>query len=82
MLYHLVTGCFPVEGSSLIDVHQAHRRGEVTLLRDRRAGLLESFVATIEQSLSPEPADRFVSVGQVAQSLSTSLVFGALALQK
>ena len=82
LLYHLVTACFPVEGSSLIDVHRAHERGEATMLRDRRAGLLESFVATIEQSLSPQPLDRFASVGQMAQSLNTSLVFGALTRHK
>jgi serine/threonine protein kinase len=82
LLYHLVTRCFPVEGSNLNEVHEAHQRGEATLLRDRRAGLLESFLATIERSLSTESVKRFTSVGHMAQSLSTSLVFGVSALHK
>lgn len=80
LLYHLVTGCFPVEGNNLAEVHEAHQRGQATLLRDRRANLLESFLATIERSLSPQPAERFASVGQMAQFLST--VFGIPALPK
>jgi serine/threonine protein kinase len=82
LLYHLVTAGFPVEGSNLTEVHEAHERGEATLLRDRRAGLLESFLATIERSLSREPIKRFASVGHMAESLSASLVFGVSALRK
>jgi serine/threonine-protein kinase len=74
LLYHLVTGSYPAKGRSLAEVRNVYERGEARLLRDRRADLPEPFLRAIDQALSPEPAGRFATAGQMAQMLSASLV--------
>jgi eukaryotic-like serine/threonine-protein kinase len=74
LLYHLVSGSYPAGGRNLPDVRGVYERGEAKLLRDRRADLPESFLRTIDRSLSPDPDGRFATAGQMAQMLSTSLL--------
>ncbi|SPE35328.1 Serine/threonine protein kinase [Candidatus Sulfopaludibacter sp. SbA6] len=73
LLYHLVTGCYPVEARNLAEVRQVHERGETIPLCDRRAGLPEPFLWTVDLALAPDPADRFAKVGQMFEALKASL---------
>ena len=70
LLYYLVTGSFPVRGSSIGDLIEAHRRGERRRLRDRRPDLPHSFVAVIERALDPDPMRRFGSAGEMEAALT------------
>jgi serine/threonine-protein kinase len=73
LLYHLVTGEYPVPGRSAADVRSAHQRGERRRLRDARADLPEGFVGIVERALSASPDDRFESAGAFGDALSAFL---------
>jgi serine/threonine protein kinase len=73
LLYRLVTSSFPVEANTLNDIRAMHERGEITLLRDRRPGVPEAFLRTVEQSLSLDAAARFDTIGHMAKALSAFL---------
>ena len=55
LLFHLVTGEFPVVGRSLDELRQSHDQPR-RLLRDIRADLPDAFVRTVDQALVPDPA--------------------------
>ena len=59
LVYHLVTGRYPVDGKSVSDVRDAHRRQEKTPLRTARPNVPGPFALVVERSLSADPAKRF-----------------------
>ena len=73
LLYHLVTGSYPVEARTLAEVRRIHERGETSQLSDRRAGLPEPFQWIVELALAPNPADRFATAAQMSDALKASL---------
>jgi eukaryotic-like serine/threonine-protein kinase len=70
LLYHLVTCAFPVDGSTRVEVEEAHGRGSRTRLRDSRPDLHADFVAAVERAMSADPAERFQSIGAFEASLA------------
>jgi len=72
LLYHLVTGDYPVEGATRGEVDAAHRAGRRTRLRDRRPDLPDAFVSAIERALAPEPSARFASAGVFEEALAAA----------
>lgn len=73
LLFHLVTGRYPVQGANLDAVRTAHAAGERTLLREARADLPDAFVSAVERALAPLPAERFATAGQFEQALAATL---------
>jgi hypothetical protein len=69
LLFHLVTGTFPVTGTSIEALAEAHRRGERRRLRDERPDLPDSFVAVVERALERDPVRRFASAGEMVAAL-------------
>ena len=69
LLFYLVTGAFPVTGSSIEALADAHRRGDRKRLRDMRPDLPDSFVAAVERALDRDPARRFASAGEMHSAL-------------
>jgi tRNA A-37 threonylcarbamoyl transferase component Bud32 len=69
LLYHLVTGQFPVNGTSLDSLLDAHMKGERRRLRDARPELPASFVRIVERAIDPDPARRFASAGEFYEAL-------------
>ena len=63
LLYHLVTAAYPVSGSTLSEVREAHRTGRRTRFRDARADLPHAFIDAVERALAPEPSARYESAG-------------------
>jgi hypothetical protein len=63
LLYYLVTGQFPVNGSSLPELVLAHARGTRRHLRDARPDLPGSFVNIVQRAIDPDPRRRFQSAG-------------------
>lgn len=53
LLFHLVTGDYPVAGESLAALRAAHSRGARRSLRTLRAELPDDFVAVVERALAP-----------------------------
>lgn len=72
LLFHLVTGTYPVRASSLFELRRAHQEHEGTvLLRDERPGLPQAFVDAVERALSRDPSRRFQTAGLMAQALAS-----------
>jgi serine/threonine protein kinase/tetratricopeptide (TPR) repeat protein len=74
LLYYVATGHFPVWGSSLEDLRQAHEQGQVRRLRDVRPDLPDPFIQVVERALEREPARRYESMGALEQALREVLV--------
>ncbi len=72
LLHHLVTGTFPVEGTSLEELRLAHR-GDRKSLRDIRPDLPERFIRILEKGLAAKEEKRFASAGEMGRALSDSL---------
>jgi serine/threonine protein kinase len=70
LLYHLVTGEYPVAGRSPEDLVEAHRRGERRHLRDVRPDLPDDFVRVVEQATASDPARRYASLGAFEDALA------------
>jgi tRNA A-37 threonylcarbamoyl transferase component Bud32 len=73
LLFHLVTGSYPVEGRTREEVARAHRLQERQYLRDVRPDLPEEFVHTVERALDPDPRKRYQSAGAFESALARFL---------
>jgi serine/threonine-protein kinase len=69
LLFHLVTGRFPVTGDSIRELSDAHARGARTRLRDLRADLPAPFVLAVETAIAPDPDHRFRTTGDFEAAL-------------
>ncbi len=70
LLYHLVTGSYPVRARSLPDVRLAHERNERTSIRTARAALSPKFARIIERAIDPWPKRRYQSADALAADLA------------
>jgi hypothetical protein len=73
LLYHLVTGSYPVEGRTREDVERAHQLQERRHLRDVRPDLPEEFVHTVQRALDPDPRQRYQGAGAFESALARFL---------
>jgi tetratricopeptide (TPR) repeat protein len=73
LLYHLVTGQFPVRGSSLDELRAAHEAGRFHRLHDVRPDLPEAFVQAVESAIAPDPAQRVASAGALQTALGAAI---------
>jgi serine/threonine protein kinase len=73
LLYHLVTGSFPVEARTWSDLRDKHARRDTKLLRDERPDLPEAFVLAVGRALAWDPNARFATAGQMEQALGVAL---------
>ncbi len=69
LLYHLVTGRFPIEASSLAALNAAHARHERRRLRDERPELPDAFIAVVERAVDPIAGRRYASAGEMHDAL-------------
>ena len=76
LLYHLVTGSYPVAGSHVGQIQHAHQAGRYNRLRDVRPDLPEGFVQVVESALVPDPRLRYQTAGQFERDLVASCGLG------
>jgi hypothetical protein len=69
LLYTLVSGRYPVEGRSIEDIVDAHRRGARTPLAERRPDLPDGFIRVVDRATAPDPAERYHSVAMLVHDL-------------
>src|SRR5262245_58857281 len=69
LLFHLVTDAFPVTGSSMEALAEAHKRGDRKRLRDVRSDLPDDFVTVVERAMDADPSRRFASAGEMHAAL-------------
>lgn len=70
LLYHLVTGSFPVKAVSVTELINAHAVGSGVSLRSLRPELPERFVSAVDRALDPDPARRFGSAEEMRDALA------------
>jgi hypothetical protein len=73
LLYWLVSGRYPVDATTFVEVAQKHARREYVPLRDRRADLPRDFIQVVERAIAPDARDRYASAGGMEQALAATL---------
>jgi len=73
LLFHMVTGHYPVSGSTLDEVIAAHKNGQVRSLRDLRPDLPGALIEIVEKALRFDPYARFESTSQFEREISRAL---------
>lgn len=89
LLFHLLTGSYPVTARDLPTLRAAHGRGEGTGIRSLRPDLPPRLARLVERAIDPDPAQRFQSAKVLAEAFSVGrargrsmalvLTFGAVA---
>ena len=74
LLYHLLTGKYPVEGRTIQDVRAAHEQGRRTTLKTARPDLPPALVRVIDRAIDPDPRARYQSAGALAAELKALTV--------
>jgi serine/threonine protein kinase/dipeptidyl aminopeptidase/acylaminoacyl peptidase len=72
LLFHLVTNAFPVSGSNLAELIEAHRAGRRRLLRDVRSDVPAKFAELLERALCPDPEGRYSSMGEMERAFAAA----------
>ena len=75
LLYHLMTGRYPVEGATFDAIAALHARQHMIPLLERRPDLPSRLVRIVEDALAPDPARRYRSAGAMAEDLLGVLDF-------
>lgn len=73
LLYHLLTGGFPVVGDLLETVRDAHARGDRVPVEARRQDVPARLASVIARAIATAPSDRFQSVEDLQTSLERCL---------
>jgi eukaryotic-like serine/threonine-protein kinase len=73
LLYHLVTGSFPVKAGSIDELQARHAGGSVVHLRDARADLPTAFVRVIDRAVAADPATRYEGAGALEADLADAM---------
>ncbi len=69
LLYHLVTGSYPVRGGSVRDVRRAHQSNARVGLRQERRDVPRGLARVIERAIDPQLARRYPSAEALAHDL-------------
>jgi TolB-like protein/Tfp pilus assembly protein PilF/tRNA A-37 threonylcarbamoyl transferase component Bud32 len=73
LLYHLVTGSFPVRAATLDQLESAHAAGRAVRLRDARPDLPTVFVSVVDRAIAADPDQRYLSAGEFETHLVRAL---------
>jgi TolB-like protein/tRNA A-37 threonylcarbamoyl transferase component Bud32 len=71
LLYHLVTGAYPVRGSSVREIREAHAAGVQSPLAAERPDLPSSFVRIVDRALNPNPENRYSTPADLGSELAS-----------
>ncbi|HLG57846.1 MAG TPA: serine/threonine-protein kinase [Vicinamibacterales bacterium] len=74
LLFYLVTGSYPVQGTGIDDLVTSHSLGRRRHLADLRPDLPDSFVRVIETALARNPHLRFPTAGTMRAALEAVVV--------
>ena len=74
LLFHLLTGSYPVRGRSIADVREAHQQARRSSLRDARSGLPPSLAVAVDRALAVNPADRYPDAQAFRAALERALI--------
>ena len=71
LLFHLLTGSYPVSGETVEQIGAAHAGGQRQGLETRSPGVSRPLAATIARALDPDPSKRFGSAREMLTALET-----------
>ena len=69
LLFHLVTGTYPVTGRTLRELRAAHERGRRVSVSSTRADLHPSLTRVIDHAIDPDPDRRYSTADAIAADL-------------
>jgi serine/threonine-protein kinase len=70
LLYHLLTGIYPVTGRTIRDVRQAHRQNQHVPLRAARLSAPDALRDVVDRALAPSAVDRYATAHAMAAALT------------
>jgi TolB-like protein len=70
LIYHLVTGTYPVTGRTVRDIRSAHERGERTAVSTAWPDVPPRLARVIERATAPRPERRYASATAFASALA------------
>jgi TolB-like protein len=70
LLFHLLTGSYPVRGRNVHDLRHAHSHGDRTNIRTARPSVRPKLARIIDRAIDPEPARRYQSAEALAADLA------------
>ena len=73
LLYHLVTGIFPIRATTIQELHQGHTAGRLVRLRDARPDLPSAFVRVVERAIARDARVRYATAGEFEADLAHAL---------
>jgi serine/threonine-protein kinase len=73
LLFHAMTGQFPVVGDSLEGLAEAHREGRIRGLREVRPEIPPSIARVVDRALAPDPRRRYASASAMEAALRQGL---------
>lgn len=73
LLFYLLSGRMPVEGTSVAELKAAHARKARVRLRDLRSELPEAVVQVVERAIEHNPQDRYQTAGEFEHALVGTL---------
>ncbi len=76
LLYHLLTGEYPVEARTVEELRDAHAKRQHRWLSERRPDLPVKFMQVIERAIALDPEDRYAHASELLAAL-TNLKLGA-----
>lgn len=73
LLFYILTGAFPVEARSYEELKDAHANRRRRRLQDLRSDLPAALTDAVDRALSPDPATRFESAGELQAAVASAL---------
>jgi len=73
LLYHLVTGSFPIRATTIDELQAGHGARAGVRLRDARADLPAGFVRVIDRAIASDPSSRYETAGAFEAALVVTL---------
>jgi Tol biopolymer transport system component len=72
LLFFLLSGTVPVDGTSIAALKVAHANGLRKRLRDLRADLAAGVVSVVERATAPDPSARYQTAGEMEHALAAA----------
>lgn len=82
LLFHLLTGKYPVDGPTFTEIKAAHEAGSRQTLLDVRPDLPEHLAQVVEVASNPNPSKRYKSTGQMIAALTEAAGLGPATAEK
>ncbi|HKE84199.1 MAG TPA: serine/threonine-protein kinase [Vicinamibacterales bacterium] len=70
LLYHLVTGAYPVDARTIDQLREAHAKRQHRWLSERRPDLPVTFMQVVERAIALDPQDRYANPSELLSALS------------